>query len=246
MSALVRRVVGQGDNARHLEEVTMRRVPRSGPFVAALLATAALAVGCAQAALQPAASTPPPSSRMPPLRCRTPATRVVRTPARFPPPRSSRRWGSPLRARRSLPPRARAAPGAAAPSWASRSTRRWRHRDARPQQRTHHVPGPARRVPGARDVHGQRRVLPVRRRGVGDPGAERLAAGRLPGLVHGSAGRAARRRGEPAGDAGLTRSSRPRRPFPRERGSGGNPHRPPGTVPRTPVGSPPRLRARTR
>jgi hypothetical protein len=39
----------------------MRRVPRSGPFVAALLATAALAVGCAQAAPQPAAATPPPS-----------------------------------------------------------------------------------------------------------------------------------------------------------------------------------------
>ena len=59
------------------------------------------------------------------------------------------------------------------------------------------VPGPARRLPGPGDVHRQGRVLPVRRGGGGDPGGERLAGGRLPGLVHGTAGRAARRRGEP-------------------------------------------------
>ena len=44
-----------------MRRVPRRRVPR-GPFVAALLATAALAVGCSQAPPQPAAATAPPSS----------------------------------------------------------------------------------------------------------------------------------------------------------------------------------------
>ena len=194
--------------------------------LAVVLAAAVLA-GVPRPRADCGAPTRPPDRRP----AATPATRSA-DPCALPTGRaSSRRWGSPLPARRPRPPRAPLRVARRRPELGITvfvGDGGLAH--AGGEQRADDVPGPPRGLPGAGDVHRHRRVLPVRRRRGAGPGAHGVARGREPRFLHRAAGRAARRRGELALRADPDRTGTGRSPDQ----SGGNP--PPRDAP---MGSPP-------